>query len=867
MSKKLLIVESPAKAKTIAKYLGDAFAVKSSVGHVRDLPKKGLSIKIAPEAGKDDAWTFTPSYEISPDKKKVVEDLRKAAAASDEVFLAPDPDREGEAIAWHLGEVLADVTKGKPVHRVTYNEITKSAVCAAVANPGALNMARVDAQQARRILDRLVGFKVSPLLWRSLPYGYSLSAGRVQSVALRLLVEREREIAAFRPVAYWVLGVEAAKGPKEAAFVAKLARLDGEKPDVRDQGQAATYVDDLDGASLRVVSVKTQPKTRRPYPPFTTSTLQQAASSVCGFSPHRTMSIAQKLYEAGLITYMRTDSVNVAAVARDAARRQVAQDFGEAFVPAKPNVYRSKAGAQEAHEAIRPTDVAKRPGALDLDPSAAKLYDLIWRRFLASQMADARLLQKTVGIEAEKDALRHAYLFTASTTAVEFEGFLAVMKAAAAKKDRAKDRDAADDESDEVKALPPLAEGDALVPLRWLSDRKETKPPARFSEASLVKALEENGVGRPSTYAQTIEVLVDRQYATREARQLVPTQRGMDVNDWLVKKLAPLFNVGYTAEMEGELDKVEEGAMRGNGMLSGFYRKFNAWLEAAKEPPPASDKFDQLFALLDQVREWRPAVRNGSRVYDDRGFVESVRRQLAENKQAATDRQLQALVKLAVAYRGQIPDGERRLVDLGYGPDLDRVKNSPSEDLVKWCFQTIDRIGGLTKNPFLNSLREQVDRGRLLSEKQFQILARSVGENAGALDDADQVRARLAPYVPGGFEIAPVDPAVPDLLKLLEGITEWKEPVRRGRRTYNDQEFVSSLRDQYARRSSLSPRQVLALRRVCVNYKAQIPAFEEVADRLGLRELPHHEKAGDAEKDAKAAARAERRSSRKRADA
>ena len=861
MSKKLLIVESPAKAKTIAKYLGGEFTVKSSVGHVRDLPKKGLSIKISPDAARKDAWTFTPSYEVSPDKKKIVEELRKAAKASDEIYLAPDPDREGEAIAWHLGEVLADVTKGKPVHRVTYNEITTNAVRAAVANPGEVNMARVDAQQARRILDRLVGFKVSPLLWRNLQYGYSLSAGRVQSVALRLLVEREREIAAFNPVAYWVLGVEAAKGAKDVSFVAKLARLDGEKPDITDQGKAVTYVDDLDGSSLRVVSVKVQAKTRHPYPPFTTSTLQQAASSVCGFSPHRTMSLAQKLYEAGLITYMRTDSVNIAAVALDAVRSQITQDFGEAFVPAKPNYYKSKAGAQEAHEAIRPTDVSRRPGDLELDASSAKLYDLIWRRFMACQMTDAKLSQKTVGIEAEKDSLRHSYLFTASTTAVDFEGFLAVMKVSVSKKSK----ENADEESDEVKSLPPLAEGDELLALRWLSDRKETKPPARFSEASLVKALEENGVGRPSTYAQTIEVLVDRQYATREARQLVPTQRGMDVNDWLVKKLEPLFNVGYTAEMEGELDKVEEGAVKGDGMLSDFYSKFNAWMDAAKEPPPSSDKFDQLFALLDQVRQWKPAVKNGNRVYDDRGFVESVRKQLAENKLAVTDRQLQALVKLAIGYRDQIPDGELKLIDLGYGPDLDRVKNSPADDLVKWCFQTIDRIGGLTKNPFLNSLREQVDRGRLLSPKQFQILARSVGENAGALDDADQVRARLAPYVPGGFEIAPVDPAVPELLKLLETVTEWKEPVRRGRRTYNDQEFVSSLRDQYARRSSLSPRQVLALRRVCVNYKSQIPTFEEVADRLGLRELPQHEKAGDAEKDAKAAARAERRTTRKRA--
>ena len=859
MSKKLLIVESPAKAKTIGKYLGEDFEVKSSVGHIRDLPKKGLSIKIGPSEDRPGDWTFTPSYEIPADKKKVVDELRKAAKACDEIYLAPDPDREGEAIAWHLDEVLSSVTKGKPVHRVTYNEITKSAVREAVAHPGDINMARVDAQQARRILDRLVGFKVSPLLWKNLQYGYSLSAGRVQSVALRLLVEREREIAAFNPVAYWVLGVEASKGDKATAFVAKLARLDDEKPNVRSAEQAATLVDDLDGAGLRVVSVKTQPKTRHPYPPFTTSTLQQAASSVCGFSPQRTMSIAQKLYEAGLITYMRTDSVNVAAVAREAAKALIESDFGPRYVPEKPNFYKSKAGAQEAHEAIRPTDVAQRPGSVQLDASGAKLYDLIWRRFVASQMAEAKLDLKTVGIEAEKDELRHSYLFTASTTSIVFDGFLAVMKAPSAKKAK----EESDEDSDEVKSLPPLAEGESLIPVRWLSDRKETKPPPRYGEASLVKALEENGVGRPSTYAQTIEVLVDRQYATREARQLVPTQRGMDVSDWLVKKLEPLFNVGYTAQMEGELDKVEEVREKGDGMLSDFYRKFTAWMEAAKDPPPPLEKFQALFALLDEVKEWKAPVGDGRRVYDDRGFVDSVKKQLAEGRLGVTDRQLQALVKLAIAYRDQIPDGELRLIDLGYGPELDRVKNAPSTDLVKWCFLTIDRIGGLTKNPFLNSLREQVDRGRVLSAKQFSILARSVGENAGALPDADQVRARLEPYVPGGFEVAPVDPAVPELLALLDGVKNWKEPARRGRRVYNDAEFVASLRDQYARRSSLSPRQVMALRRVCVNYKSQIPTFDEVAERLGLNNLPAEEKSAKAEKDAKADALAERKARRR----
>ena len=860
--KKLLIVESPAKAKTIGKYLGGDFVVKSSVGHVRDLPKKGLSIRVKPVEGTEAHWTFTPTYEVSPDKKKIVDELRKAAKDADEILLAPDPDREGEAIAWHLSEILKDVIKGKPVHRVTYNEITRSAVQKAVANPGEIDYARVDAQQARRILDRLVGFKVSPMLWTNLNYGFSLSAGRVQSVALRLIVEREREIRGFTPIAYWVLGVEAMKGgDKSTAFTAKLSRLDGEKPDIKAQEHAATLVDDLDGASLRVTSIKEMPRKRHPYPPFTTSTLQQAASSVCGFSPHRTMSIAQKLYEQGLITYMRTDSVNIAQDARNAVKELIVREFGARFHA--ENYYRSKAGAQEAHEAIRPTEVSNRPAELGLDAPSLKLYDLIWRRFVASQMSDAQLKQTTVGIEAVKDGLRHDYLFTASTTDVTFEGWLKVMNASAVKKSG--DRDGEEEESYEVKTLPALVEGESLNAVRWLSDRKETKPPARYSEAALVKTLEENGVGRPSTYAQTIEVLVDRQYVTRAARQLVPTHRGEDVNDWLVKKLEPLFCVGYTAQMEEELDKIEEGKEKGDDMLSAFFAKFAAWLQDAQDPPPPKERFEEIFALLDSVSKWRAPVTAGRRVYSDEAFVQSVKKQMADGKKPLSEKQLQALVKLAVAYRDQIPDGETRLVDLGYGPELDRVKNAPSGDLVKWCFQTIDRIGGLTKNPFLNSLREQVDRGKVLSDKQFSILARSIGENSGALPDGEQVRARLAPYVPGGFEIAPVDPAVPELLQMADRVTEWKEPSRRGRRTYDDHGFVKSLQDQYARRSSLSPRQVTALRRILFNYRDKIPGFAADAERLGLTDMPEQTSAvSSAEEDAKSDAKAERAVKRRR---
>ncbi|MBO7166920.1 MAG: type I DNA topoisomerase [Kiritimatiellae bacterium] len=855
---KLLIVESPAKAKTIKDYLGSDFVVKPSVGHIRDLPKKGLSIKINPVKGKDDVWTFEPSYEISEDKKKIVADLRKIAKESDEIYLAPDPDREGEAIAWHLKEVLKSVAKDKPFHRVTYNEITRKAVCEAIKSPRDIDDARVDAQQSRRILDRLVGFQVSPLLWKSLNYGYTLSAGRVQSVALRLLVEREREIKFFVPEAYWIMGVEASKGTKGTNFIAKLARLDGEKPSIKSQEQAVMIVDDLDGANLIVKSVKDQPKTRHPYAPFTTSTLQQSSSSMLSLSPTRTMALAQKLYEEGLITYMRTDSVAISEDARNAARDFISSNYGEEYIPEKPNFYKGKDNAQGAHEAIRPTDVNIKPGTIKLDAQAAKLYELIWRRFVASQMADAKLSLKTVTLEADKDDIEHSYIFTASTTAVVFEGFLKIMGSSLIKKTK----EDGDEEGDEVKELPPLNEGDSLIAERWLSDKKETKPPPHYSEASLVKAMEENGVGRPSTYAQTIEVLVTRQYAEREGRQLIPTKRGEDVSNWLVQKLDQLFNVGYTAEMESELDKIEDGSENSTTMLSRFYSQFTKWIDGAKEPPPPREKFVELFDFLNAVKTWNEPEKRGKYVFDDKVFFENVKKQFDENLKPLTLRQLQALVKLAVSYVNQIPDGETRLFDMGYGLEIQRVKNAPPTELVKWCFQTIDRIG-LQRNPFLQSLREQVDRGRILSEKQFSIMAKSIGKNAGILPDAEQVRSRLAPFVPGGFDIAPADPIIPKLFDALKNVTAWKESIKPARSkskfTHNDKDFVESLHGQFLRSNGLSPRQIVALKRVCITYKEQIPDYENLSKELELDNLPTYEKTSTAEKDARMAARAEAR--------
>ena len=822
MGKKLLIVESPAKAKTIAKYLGSDFVVKSSVGHIRDLPKENGAIKVV-EKGPG-AWEFVPSYVVSEGKEKVVSELKAAVKASSEIYLASDPDREGEAIAWHLKEVLGPVAGDKPFRRVTYNEITKSAVLKAVAEPRDIDMPLVDAQQARRILDRLVGYKVSPLLWKNISCANnrSLSAGRVQSVALRLLVERQREIDGFKPETYFLMGVEARKPADEKSFVAKLAKLDGKKPEIRSRDAANNVLLDLADAGLAVADVKAQPKVRHALPPFTTSTLQQAASSVLGFSPGKTMKLAQALYEQGRITYMRTDSVNVSEQARAAAKEFIVSACGPEYYPEKPNFFKSKADAQGAHEAIRPTDVALTPKTASLEPAALKLYDLIWRRFVASQMADAKTTVKTILVKSVKPAIAHDYVFSASATVIDFEGFLKVMKLSLKKKGADGEDDA---DSDEVAYLPNVSVGDKLEAVRWISDEKQTKGPVHYSEASLIKALEENGVGRPSTYAATIETLKTREYAKTEKKKLVPLERGILVCDWLVKKLDSLFNVGYTAQMESELDKVAEKGEPMNQMLSEFYARFLKEVGACAEPPPDRSKFEFVFGLLDQVRTWKPAKKVGKRIYDDKAFFESVKEQAAGGQRPLSGRQLEFLVKMAVQYADQIPQCESQLKEAGLGAGASLVQKADPE-LVKFCFETMDRIGGMMENPFLKSLYEQFEKGRGLSPKQFGILARAVGENAGALEDCEQVRAKLAEFVPGGFAPKAEDPSIPSLLKLFDDVTEWRPAAKKGKKVYDDHEFVRSLADQYSRRHSLSSRQIAALKRVATIYKSQIPDCE-----------------------------------------
>ena len=582
---KLVIVESPAKARTIGKYLGGGYTVKASMGHVRDLPKSTLGVDV------DDA--FNPTYLVPRDKSKLIKELKESVQSAREVYLATDPDREGEAIAWHLVEATGAASK--PVHRVVFYEITPEAVKDAMANPRGIDSDLVDAQQARRVLDRLVGYKVSPLLWKKVKRG--LSAGRVQTAALRIIAEREREISAFEAVEYWSIDAELAKQtaapPRpQDTFKAALQKAQGKKVALENAEQTEAILTALDGAHYRVADVSRKEVQRRPSPPFITSTLQQEAARKLGYPVRRTMQIAQELYEGvdlgaqgtqGLITYMRTDSTNVASSAQFAAREVIEQKFGADYVPESPPRYTRKAkGAQEAHEAVRPTAPHREPASVKpfLSGPQFRLYQLVWQRFIASQMRPAILDQTGVDVAAgspEAIALPGdpPYLFRATGSVVKFPGFMAVYQVG-------RDEGDAADEL-EKGALPPLASGEDVDLLRLIPEQHFTQPPPRYTEASLVKALEERGIGRPSTYAPTVATLLARGYVANEEKKLMATELGLIVNDLLVEHFPRLFDVGFTSQMEEELDEIAAGDRAWVPTLREFYDPFVETLARAEQ--------------------------------------------------------------------------------------------------------------------------------------------------------------------------------------------------------------------------------------------------------------------------------------------
>ncbi|MGB7170294.1 MAG: type I DNA topoisomerase, partial [Acidobacteriaceae bacterium] len=588
MGKSLVIVESPAKGKTINKYLGKNYQVEASFGHIMDLPKRDLGVELKKR-------TFEPTLIVTPDKEKVVRHLKKLAETADAVYLAPDPDREGEAIAAHLSMQLMPVVKDKSrIRRVTFNEITQKAVRAAFEHPRDVDENLVDAQQTRRVLDRIVGYQISPLLWDKVRRG--LSAGRVQTVAVRLIVEREREIQAFQPVEYWTIDAAVAPVPDGQEFVARLVAIDGAKaevptvstPSVPDQKTADAIVAALPRARWSVRSVERKERRRSPAPPFTTSKLQQDASRQLGFNVKRTMGVAQRLYEGvdlgpdgsvGLITYMRTDSTRIAPEAITAVREFIGQKLGTQYLPEQPNAYRSKKDAQDAHEAIRPTNPELHPDEIRrfLSDEQHRLYKLIWQRFVASQMVPAVFDQTTVTIDARAD---RSYEFRSTGSVLKFDGFLKVYHEAS---------DTVDEDEEEMKlVLPSLNDGDPLKLNRTMPEQHSTEPPPRYNEASLVKELEERGIGRPSTYASIITTIQDREYVTKmpptgRGGRFYPTEIGTVVTDLLVANFPYIFDTRYTARLEEELDEIEEGKEKWTDLLKGFYGHFEEELKHAEK--------------------------------------------------------------------------------------------------------------------------------------------------------------------------------------------------------------------------------------------------------------------------------------------
>ncbi|MHC1784458.1 MAG: type I DNA topoisomerase [Anaerolineaceae bacterium] len=578
-SGKLVIVESPAKAKTIGRFLGKGYTVKASIGHVRDLLRSELSVDVENN--------FEPKYRVPNEKRPIVKELKGIAQHAAEIYLATDPDREGEAIAWHLMEAAA--IEPALSKRVVFHEITESAVAEAFAHPRDIDMNLVDAQQARRILDRLVGYSISPILWEKVRS--RLSAGRVQSVALRLIVEREREIQNFIQEEYWTIDAELLPENGKVSYMARLIKIDNNDLALKNEISSAEVVKDMQPAAYQIQKIKKSERRRKPSAPFITSTLQQEASRRLGFTAKKTMALAQQLYEGldmgevgsgGLITYMRTDSTNISPIALNECRQYIQRNYGADFLPATAPTYKTRAvGAQEAHEAIRPTSVYRTPEKIKvhLSNDQFKLYQLIWKRFVASQMEAA--VFDTVSVDILGKSTRHEYSLRSTGSTLQFKGFLLIYE-------DAQDEDIKSEDSDNVKIPAGLEEGQAQKLIRLDPEQHFTQPPPRFTEASLVQVLEENGIGRPSTYAPILSTIQARGYVVREVKRLIPTETGFLVNDLLVDHFPEIVDTRFTAHMEEDLDKVADGLARWPEVIGEFYDEFGPQVKKAQELMPES---------------------------------------------------------------------------------------------------------------------------------------------------------------------------------------------------------------------------------------------------------------------------------------
>ncbi len=827
--RRLLIVESPTKARTISRMLGKDYTVMASMGHVRDLPEHAFGVDIANN--------FAPSYVDNPKSAKIVKELRSAAKKADEIYLAPDPDREGEAIAWHLAEVLKSVWK-KDFHRVTFHEITRSAISKALSEQTFINMNLVDAQQARRVLDRIVGYQVSPLLWSQLEKG--ISAGRVQSVALRLVVEREREITNFTPDEYWVFSL-VFRTVSGAEFAARLFKINGKDFKINNGADAEKALNAiLNGSIPAVRTVTTAERRRNAPPPFTTSTLQQSASNAFHYSATTTMRYAQELYEGvelgdggsvGLITYMRTDSVTIAKEAQLAALDFIRDNYGSEYCPAQPNRFKNKAAAQEAHEAIRPTDINRTPEMMApyLSPDLLKLYTLIWRRFTASQMAQCvqNLTTVDTGIAG---ADKNEYTFRATATVPVFPGFTKVYGDEKQK-----------DDSGEAAILGVLRENDNLSIARADKEQKFTEPPPRYTEATLIKELEENGIGRPSTYATILRTIQQRDYVGREQGRLFPTELGFRVCDFLVGHLPELFDVRFTADMENKLDDVEAGTVAWTKMMSDFYQKFAPWLEKAKasDAPPA-ENVEYLINQLSKV-QFDPPAKGRGRSFNNAKFFDSVAEAFRTDGYISR-KQYQVLLNLSAKYANQInhsamPEALAAELQEAAASVAEREEKAAATALsdeakadytrlfdafskVNWEAPSTSRGRTYDDKKFFTSLKKQaLDSSRMMSEKQLAAFAKLAEKYQSEIADYQFVSGMLS--VKNEAEESGADESIAKIeaiLNTLSQVTQWAEPVKKGRVTYDDWDFYNSLSTQFARSRKLSAKQIAALEKMAAKY-------------------------------------------------
>lgn len=819
--KKLLIVESPTKARVFSKggYLPSDFIVEASKGHIRDLPQHNLGIDI--KAG------FVPKYEISDKREKEIGVILKKAEKCNIVYLAPDPDREGEAIAWHIQEVISEKFPNIQFYRVKYNEINKRAVKEALESPVSLNMDMVNAQQARRLLDRMVGYKVSPLLWQWIKTG--LSAGRVQSVGLRLICEREELITNFVPTDYWIIAANLEKG---FVLKAKLVSINSVKikdvegtstPGITDESLVNKIQHALKEADFEITETKKSQKQTKPGAPFITSTLQQAASSFLGFSASKTMKVAQELYEGielesglqGLITYMRTDSFNVSMESVDSCRKLIEEKFGKDFLPPKPNFFKDKKSSQGAHEAIRPVEVYIEPDAIKgrLTSDQYRLYGLIWKKFIASQMSPAINEIVTVDIQANTSDGKYGFRVVSSTEV--FSGHRTVYSAT----DKHEDENY---EGNLEKLILSLNKGDKLKLVGVDVEKKSTIPPPRFSEASLVKALEDNGVGRPSTYAAIISTLKDRKYVIVKDRSFVPTESGIKVTDFLRKNIDKLFKVDFTAKMEEELDDIEKGKLNWKSMLESFYSELDSILQGLKPPRADVDKLNCIIKAAQKIAVWREPYSIGKRKYDDKKFFGSVLKQIEKKEKEVSQKQLDSIIKILLNYTSQHPDIKDILQNCGVDVDVKGDSTSQEEkkgepmDAKKLALldSVVFENAGFDEKSFVDSLKAYIKSGRKLSPKQNAILDRIILKYASQIGGVEDVKSQL------GLEVKEVAAKgdvtqIEAIVKDLDTVEDWKKSSKKG---FDEKDFYKSLKSQFTTKGGLSPKQVFYLKKIHYRY-------------------------------------------------